>query len=108
MISSNILPDSGQLEPCYDDLPDNGFSHSETDPDTTSLSPGLKETNQNDFLHVDFEEDSSIPLIADRATAGLLRSTRLNGKPPNKSTVFSYKIIMKCFCVYGIALASLW
>ena len=37
IISSYILPDNGQLEPCSDDLPDNGFSHSETDPDTPSL-----------------------------------------------------------------------
>ena len=37
MISSDILPDNGQLEPCSDDLPYNGFSHSETDPDTPYL-----------------------------------------------------------------------
>ena len=40
MISSDILPDNGQLEPCSDDLPYNGFSHSETDPDTPYLPLG--------------------------------------------------------------------
>ena len=42
MISSDVLPDNGQLEPCSENLPDNGFSHSETDPDTPSLPPGLR------------------------------------------------------------------
>ena len=73
MISSNILPDSGQLEPCYDDLPDNGFSHSETDPDTTSLPQCLEETDHNYFSHVDFDEDSSMPPIFELATEGLRR-----------------------------------
>ena len=57
MISSNVLPDNSQLEPCSNDLPDNGLSHSETDPDTPSLPPGLDETCHNDFRHVDFNED---------------------------------------------------
>ena len=91
IISSYILPDNGQLEPCSDDLPDNGFSHSETDPDTPSLPPGLEETDHNDFCHVDFDEDSSMPPIVDLATAGLQISARLSGKPPNKSTVFHAK-----------------
>ena len=57
VISSDVLPDNGQLEPCSNGLPDNGFSHSETDPDTPSLPPGLEETDHNYFRHVDFDED---------------------------------------------------
>ena len=91
MISSNVLPDNGQLEPCSDDLPDNGFSHSETDPDTSSLPPGLEDTDHNYLRHVDFYEDSSMPPIVDLATTGLQISARLYGKPPNKSTVFHEK-----------------
>ena len=34
VISSNVLPDNGQLEPFSDDLSDNSFLHSETDPAT--------------------------------------------------------------------------
>ena len=108
MIRSNVLPDNGQLEPCSNDLPDNGFSHSDTDPDTPSLPPVLVETDHNDFRHVDFDEDSRMPHIVDPDTAGLQRLARLAGKPPNKSTVLSCKTIMKYFCVYGIALALLW
>ena len=71
MVSSDVLPDNGQLEPCLDDLPDNGFSHSETGPDTPSLPPGLEETDHNDFCHVDFDEYSNIPTIVYLATIGL-------------------------------------
>ena len=49
-----------------------------------------------------------MPPIAYLATAGLRILACLSGKPLNKSTVFSCKIIMKCFCVYGIAIALLW
>ena len=108
MISSDVLPDNSQLEPCSNDLPDNGFSHSETEPDTHYIPPGLEETYHNDFCHVDFDEDSSMPLIVDLATAGLQISARLSGKPPKKSTVLSCKCFMKCFCVYAINLALLW
>ena len=73
MISSYALPDKVQLEPCSDNLPDNGLLHSETDPDTPSLPPVLEETDHNDFRHVDFDEDSSMPPIVDLATAGLRR-----------------------------------
>ena len=61
MISSDVLPDNGKLEPCSEILPDNGLFHSETDPDTTSLPPVLEETDHNDFCHVDFDEASSMP-----------------------------------------------
>ena len=91
MISSDILPANGQLEPCSYDLPDNGFPHSETDPDTPSLPPGLEGTDNNDFCHLDFDENSSMHLIVDLATVGLRRSACLDGKPPNKSTVFHAK-----------------
>ena len=45
MIISSILPDNSKLEPCSDDLSDNDSSHSEIDPDTTSLPPGLDDTD---------------------------------------------------------------
>ena len=91
LIISNALPDNGQLGPCSDDLPDNSFSHSETDPDTLSIPPGLEETDHNDFCHVYFDEDSNMPQIVDLVTAGLRRSARLSGKPPNKRTIFHEK-----------------
>ena len=66
----------------------NGFYHSETDPDTPYLPPGLEETDHNDFRHIDFDRDSSMPLIVDIATAGLKRSARISGKPLKKGAVF--------------------
>ena len=108
MISSDVLPDNSQLEPCSDDLSDNGFLHSETDPDIPSLPPGLEEIDHNYFCHVYFDEDSSIPPIVDLSTSVLQRSSRLSGKPTNKINVFSCKTIMKIFCVYGISLALSW
>ena len=89
MISSNVLPDNGQLELCSDDLIDKGFSHSETDPDTPSLPSDLEETDNNYFRCIDFDEDSIIPPIVDLATVGLQISARLASKLPNKSTVLS-------------------
>ena len=91
MIISDVLPDNVQLEPCSDNIPDNGFLHLETDPDTPSLPPGLEDTDHNDFRHLYFDEDSSMPPIVDLVTTGLRRSARLYGKPPNKSTVFHEK-----------------
>ena len=108
MISSDVLPDNSQRKPCSDEFTDNGFLHSENDPDTPSLPPGLEENDHNDFRHVDFDEYSSMTPIVDLDAAGLRRLARLYGKPPNKSTFLSCKIIIKCFCVYGIALVSLW
>ena len=108
MIISEVLTDKVQLEPCSDDLPDNGFLHWETDTDTSSLPPGLEYNAHNNFCHIYFDEDSSMTPIFDLATAGLQISDRLAGKPPNKSTGFSCKTIMKCFFVCGIPLASLW
>ena len=108
MISSDVLPDNSQLKPCSDEFTDNGFLHSENDPDTPSLPPGLEENDHNDFCRVDFDEDSSMPLIVDLATVGLRILARLAVKPPNKSTALSCKTIMKYFCIYGIDLDSLW
>ena len=89
MISSGVLHDNGQLEPCSDDLPDNGFLHSETDPDTPSVPLGLEETDNNDFCHVDSDKYSSMPPIFDLDTSDLLGSACLDETPPNKSTGFS-------------------
>ena len=108
MISSDILPDNGQLEPCSDDLQDHSFSHSETDPDTTYLPPGLEDTDHNKKFHVYFDEYSSMPPIVNLTTAGLQGSARLSGKPPNKITVLLCKKTIKYLSVDGIALASLW
>ena len=54
MIISKVLSDNGQLEPCSNNLPHNRFSHSEIAPYTLSLTPGLEDTDHNDFCHVDF------------------------------------------------------
>ena len=91
MIRSDVLSDNGQLEPCFYDLPENGFLHSETDPDTPYLPRGLEETYHNDFCHVDSDEYSSMPLSVDLATSVLLISACLYGKTPNKSTIFHAK-----------------
>ena len=45
--------------------------HSETDPDTPSLPPGLEETYHNGFRRVYFDEDSSTPPISHLTTADL-------------------------------------
>ena len=108
MISYDVLPDNGQMEPCSGNLPDNGFSYSETDPDTSSLPPGLEYNAHNNFCHIYYDEDSSMTPNFDLATTCLRRSDRISGKPPNKSTILSCKKVMKCLCVYGIALDSLW
>ena len=100
IISPSVLPDNGQLEPCSDELPENGFLHSETDPDTPFLPSVLEETDNNDFCHIDFDEDSRMTPIFDLATAGLQILARLSGKSPNKSNRLSCKTIMKFFCVY--------
>ena len=108
IISPSVLPDNGQLEPYSDELPENGFLHSETDPDTPFLPSVLEETDHNDFCHIDFDEDSRMTPIFDLATAGLQKLARLSGKSPNKSNRLSCKTIMKCFCIYGIPLDLLW
>ena len=108
MFSSDVLPDNGQLEPCSDYLPHNGFLNSETDPDTTSLPPGLEETDHNDFCHVVFDEYSSMPPIVYLAIVGSKILASLAGKPANKSTFLSCKETMISFCVCGMALALLW
>ena len=91
MISSEVFPDNGQLEPCSEKLPDNGFSHSETNPDIPSIPPGLEESNHNYFCHVEFVEDSSMTSIVDLATEGLQRLAHLSGYPPNNITIFCAK-----------------
>ena len=92
IISTNVLPDNVQLGPCSNDLPDNGFLHSKTDPDTPSLPSVLEDTDHNDFCRIDFDEYSIMPLISDLVTAGLQMSACLSGKPPKKSTVFHEKL----------------
>ena len=62
-----------------------------TDPDTPYILPGLEETDDNYKRHVDFDEDPSIPLIVDIATAGLQILACFDGKPPNKRSVFDAK-----------------
>ena len=43
------------MKPFSNKLQDNGFSHSETDPDTPYLPPGFGDTDHNYFFHVDFD-----------------------------------------------------
>ena len=100
IISPNVIPDNGHLEPCSDNSPDN--------PPTPPLPPGLEETDCNNVRHIDFGENSNMPPIVDLATAGLQRLARLAGKLPNKKTGLSCATVMKCFCAFGIPLALLW
>ena len=51
----------------------------------------------------------SVPSITDLATTGLRRSPRIAAKESDKNhSVLLCNTIMKCFCVFGVAMASLW
>ena len=58
---------------------------------------------------IDFGNESGMPPIVDLATAGLRRLPRIAAKQSGKNhSGSSCNTVMKCFCVFGIALASLW
>ena len=69
----------------------------------------MEDTANNDNGHIDFNDDSSIPSIIDLATDGLRRSPRISAKKSEKNHyILSCNTIMKCFCVFGVTMASLW
>ena len=72
-------------------------------------SSNLEDTANNDNCHIDFNKDLSIHSIIYLATSGLRRSPRISEKESDKNHyVLSCNTIMKCFCVFGVAMASLW
>ena len=72
-------------------------------------SPNLEDTANNDNGHIDFNGNSSMPSIINLATTGLRRSPRIAAKESEKNnSSLSCNIIMKCFCVFGVAMTSLW
>ena len=69
----------------------------------------VEETSDINICCIDFRDDSNMPSIVDLASAGLLQSPCLSGKPPTeKGTWFTCNTIMNCLCVFGIYLASFW
>ena len=72
-------------------------------------SPNLEDTANNNNGHIDFNDNSSMPLIMDLATAGLRRSPCIAAKESEKiHSSLSCNTIMKCFCVFGVTMTSLW
>ena len=76
---------------------------------SSAESPNLEDTANNDNGHIDFNENSSMPSIINLATTGLRRSPRISAKESEKiHSSLSCNTIMKCFCVFGVAMTSLW
>ena len=76
---------------------------------SSAESPNLEDTANNDNCHIDFNKYSSMPSIIDLATDGLRRLPLIDAKESDKNhSVLSCNIIMKCLCVFGLAMASLW
>ena len=72
-------------------------------------SPNLEDTANNDNDHIDFNDNSSMHSIINLATTGLRRSPRIAAKESEKiHSSLSCNTIMKCFCVFGVAMTSLW
>ena len=55
---------------------------------SSAESPNLEDTANNDNGHIDFNDNSSMPLIMDLATAGLRRSPRIAAKESEKFILF--------------------
>ena len=76
---------------------------------SSAESPNLEDTANHDNCHIAFNEDSSMPSIIDLATSGLWRSHCIATKESEKiHSSLSCNTIMKCFCVFVVAMASLW
>ena len=76
---------------------------------SSAESPNLEDTANNDNGHIDFNNNSSMPSIIDLATSGLRRSPRIAAKESEKNhSSLLCNTIMKCFCVFGVAMTSLW
>ena len=52
---------------------------------SSAESPNLKDTDNNDNVHIDFNDNSSMPSIIDLATAGLRRYPRIAAKESENS-----------------------
>ena len=76
---------------------------------SSAESPNLEDTANNDNVHIDFTNNSSMPSIIDLETSGLQRSPHIAAKESEKKhSILSCNTIMNCFCVFGVAMASLW
>ena len=76
---------------------------------SSAESPNLEDTANNDNGHIDFNNNSSMPSIINLATTGLQRSPHIAAKESEKNhSSLSCNTIMKCFCVFGVAMTSLW
>ena len=75
---------------------------------SSAESPNLEDTANNDNGHIKFNDNSSMPSIINLATTGLRRSPRIAKKESEKNhSSLSCNTIMKCFCVFGVAMTSL-
>ena len=76
---------------------------------SSSESPNLEDTANNDNGHIDFNNNLSMPSIINLATTGLRRLPRIAAKESEKiHSSLSCNTIMKCFYVFGVAMTSLW
>ena len=76
---------------------------------SSAESPILEDTANNDNVHIDFNGNSRMPSIINLTTTGLRRSPRIAAKESEKThSSLSCNTIMKCFCVFGVAMTSLW
>ena len=76
---------------------------------SSAESPNLEDTANNDNGHIDFNVNSSMPSIINLATTGLRRSPRIAAKEPEKiHSSLSCNAVMKSFCVFGVAMTSMW
>ena len=76
---------------------------------SSAESPNLEDTANNDNGHIDFNANSSMPLMINLATTGLRQSPRIAAKESEKIHYsLSCNTIMKCFCVFSVAMTSLW
>ena len=76
---------------------------------SSAESPNLEDTDNNDYGHIDFNDNSSMPSIIDPETSGLRQSPRIAAKESETfHSSLSCNINMKCFCVFGVAITSMW
>ena len=76
---------------------------------SSAESPNLEDTANNNNGRIDFNDNSSMPSIIDLVTSGLRQSPRIAAKElENIHSTLLCNTIMKCFYVFGVAMASLW
>ena len=75
---------------------------------SSAESPNLEDTANNDNGHIDFNKNSSMPSIINLSTTVIRQSPRIAAKESVKMhSSLSCNTIMKCFCVFGVAMTSL-